>query len=155
MRAIRRFIEEEERVGKKGSAGQGVSMGKEAKAGVTYQVVEQPSAVVREEEFAKQLRIARYLAGAGGPTGRAVEPALPTRTRQEGKPARKASPKIKKETSRQTPGDVELAKERRRAVRAIGRDNHLLGPNKADGGEVRPNASMLRLGPNGPKGLTS
>ena len=50
MRAIRRFIEEEEKVGGGASAGQGAAPGKET----TYQVVEQPSAVVREEEFAKQ-----------------------------------------------------------------------------------------------------
>jgi hypothetical protein len=33
-----------------------------AKAPVTYQVSEQPSSKVQEEEFAKQLRLARYLA---------------------------------------------------------------------------------------------
>jgi hypothetical protein len=59
IRAIRRFIEEEERA----SAAQGPTPAKETKSAATYQVVEQPSAVVREEEFAKQLRIARYLAG--------------------------------------------------------------------------------------------
>src|ERR1700758_3494489 len=70
MRAIRRFIEEEERARSGASAGQGISTGKEAKAGVSYQVVEQPSAVVRGEEFAKQLRIARFLAGTGLPAAR-------------------------------------------------------------------------------------
>jgi hypothetical protein len=69
MRAIRRFIEEEGRA----SAGEGAAPGKEIKSGVTYQVVEQPSAVVREEEFAKQLRIARYLAGARLPAVRSLE----------------------------------------------------------------------------------
>ena len=33
------------------------------KGSVAYQVSELPSAVVREEDFAKQLRLARYLAG--------------------------------------------------------------------------------------------
>jgi hypothetical protein len=139
MRAIRRFIEEEERARSGASAGQGISTGKEAKAGVSYQVVEQPSAVVRGEEFAKQLRIARFLAGTGLPAARVLEPALPAKTRQEGKPVKKGSPKTKKETPRQKPGDVELAKERRRAGRAVrqktpasesratGRDRHSPG----------------------------
>jgi hypothetical protein len=51
MRAIRRFIEEEERVGGRSSVGQGASSAKETKSKTTYHVVEQPSAVVREEEF--------------------------------------------------------------------------------------------------------
>ena len=50
MRAIRRFIEEEERVGEK-ATGQRPSPGKETMSGMTYQVAEQPSAVVREEEL--------------------------------------------------------------------------------------------------------
>jgi hypothetical protein len=42
---------------------------------VTYQVAEQPSSRVQEEEFAKQLRLARYLAAGGSPPSRAAKPA--------------------------------------------------------------------------------
>ena len=54
MRAIRRFIEEEERAGDRTSAGQGVAPGEETRSGKAYQIPEQPSAVVREEEFARR-----------------------------------------------------------------------------------------------------
>jgi hypothetical protein len=72
MRAIRRFIDEEE--GGEASAGQRPPETSEVKSGATYQVTEQPSAVVWEEEFAKQLRIARYLAGTSLPAARSLEP---------------------------------------------------------------------------------
>jgi hypothetical protein len=63
------------RVGGKGLVDQGAPAGKGAKSEATYQVVEQPSVVVREEEFAKQLRIARYLAASSLPPSRPLEPA--------------------------------------------------------------------------------
>jgi hypothetical protein len=82
VRTVRRFIDEEERVSGKASTAQGraasdSSVTKEhhqelaaaeetkPKAPVTYQVSEQPSTRVQEEEFAKQLRLARYLAAGG------------------------------------------------------------------------------------------
>jgi hypothetical protein len=117
MRAIRRFIEEEERVGNKGSPGQEAPWGKELKSGMTYRVVEQPSAVVREEEFAKQLRIARYLAGAGLAKSRLGSVPEPKSPKQE-RPVSKAAAKAKSEVARQKAEQAELAKERRRAGRA-------------------------------------
>src|ERR1700722_2371324 len=69
VRTVRRFVDEEERAGNASRAPTG-PMTKErhpesnpeatnAKAPVTYQMSEQPSALVQEEEFAKQLRLAR------------------------------------------------------------------------------------------------
>jgi hypothetical protein len=117
MRAIRRFIEEEERVGEKAAAGQGAVSREQTKSEATYQVVEQPSAVVREEEFAKQLRIARYLAGTGLSAARALEPGPKARAPKKAKTLTKARPRTKKETPRQKVEEVELARERRRAGR--------------------------------------
>jgi hypothetical protein len=111
MRAIRRFIEEEERGG--GSAGQGAPPGKEARSETTYQVAEQAPAIVREEEFAKQLRIARYLAGANLLAARSQEPTPKGKTPKEARPLTKATPKTKKGMPRQKAGEAELAKERR------------------------------------------
>ena len=113
MRAIRRFIEEEERLGEKASTGN------ETRSEATYQVVEQPSAVVREEEFAKQLRIARYLTAATLPPARALEPVLQARAPKQGRSAAK-KPKSKAQPARQKAGEAELAKERRRAGRVVG-----------------------------------
>ena len=118
MRAIRRFIEEEERVGAGASAGQAAAAGKEIKSGTTYQVVEQPSAVAREEEFAKQLRIARYLAGARLPAVRSLEQAPGAKKARRLHATAKARPITKKETPRPNAEEKELAKERRRAGRA-------------------------------------
>jgi hypothetical protein len=117
MRVIRRFIEEEERVGGKDSAGHGIAPGKETRSKTAYQVAEQPSPVVREEEFAKQLRIARYLAGAGVPAARTLEPAAQPRTPKPARAVSKARTGTKKETPRQKAAEAELAKERRRAGR--------------------------------------
>jgi hypothetical protein len=80
VRTVRRFIDEEEPATGKASTAQGrpasdSSLTKERrqelaaaeetkpKAPVTYQVSQQPSSRVQEEEFARQLRLARYLAG--------------------------------------------------------------------------------------------
>jgi hypothetical protein len=83
------------------------------KAPVTYQVSEQRSAKVQEEEFAKQLRLARYLAAGNSPPARALETApeakMPKRGRQVVKARTKATGKKAREE--------ELAKERRRAAR--------------------------------------
>jgi hypothetical protein len=115
MRTIRRFIEEEERGGGKASAGQRPSAGERIKSEATYQVAEQPSAVVREEEFAKQLRLARYLAAAGRPPSRVLKPHLEARTPKQVRPVTKARSKDTGKRAR----DEELAKERRRAGRRV------------------------------------
>ena len=86
MRAIRLFIAEGEGVQGKGSAGQGSSTFEKApQRSVTYQVPEPASALVREEEFAKQLRLARYLAGTSLGSPRAMGKA-DERTRSVTKP---------------------------------------------------------------------
>jgi len=82
-----------------------------AKAPVTYQVSEQPSSRVQEEEFAKQLRLARYLAGSSLPRSRVLEPASKTKTPKRGQPVAKPGA----ETVGKKPQEQELAKERRRA----------------------------------------
>ena len=74
MRAIRLFIKEGEGAKGKASATQGTgTVEKTQKTPVTYQVPEPASARVREEDFAKQLRLARYLAGASLGAPRAME----------------------------------------------------------------------------------
>src|SRR5260221_13460222 len=85
VRTVRRFVDEEERVGDKGSPAPRRPTSPMAKerhpesaaaeetkpnAPVTYQVSEPPSTRVQEEEFAKQLRLARYLAAGGSPPSR-------------------------------------------------------------------------------------
>jgi hypothetical protein len=117
MRAIRRFIEEEERAGNKPSAGRPASAGEGTKSESIYQIAEQPSAVVREEEFAKQLRIARYLAGARLPVVRSLEQAPRAKKATRPHSTAKARPVTKKETPKQKAEEKELAKERRRAGR--------------------------------------
>jgi hypothetical protein len=130
VRTVRRFVDEEERVGGKGSAPQAPaspavkerhpeSIAAEAakpKAPVTYQISEQPSARVQEEEFAKQLRLARYLAASSLPPSRPLEPAAGTKTPKRGRPVAKPGAKTKAQTSKKA-REEELAKERRRAAR--------------------------------------
>jgi hypothetical protein len=65
------------------------------KAPVTYRMSEQPSAKVQEEEFAKQLRIARYLAAGGSPPSRTLEPAPEAKTPKRGRPVAKVGTKAK------------------------------------------------------------
>ena len=125
MRAIRLFIAEEERGGGKATAAkegrQGpAAAGEEKKRSVTYEPLEQISPVVREEEFAKQLRLARYLAGASLPAARTLEPAAQPRTPKPARAVSKARTSTKKETPRQKAAEAELAKERRR-VRQVPR----------------------------------
>jgi hypothetical protein len=105
VRTVRRFVDEEERTaGKASTAQQGpasplakesrpesaVAEGTKPKAPVKYQVSEQPSARVQEEEFAKQLRLARYLAGGGSPPSRSLEPVRQPRPRKAERPIAKA-----------------------------------------------------------------
>ena len=104
VRTVRRFVDEEERVGDKGSPAPrrpASPMAKERhpesaagqetkrKAPVTYRIAEQPGARVQEEEFAKQLRLARYLAAGGLPPVRALEAVREVRTPKQERPIAK------------------------------------------------------------------
>jgi hypothetical protein len=131
LRTIRRLIDEEERVGGRSPAPRrpGSPMAKERhqesaaaeetkqKAQVTYQVSDQPSTRVQEEEFAKQLRLARYLAAGGSPPSRPLEAVPLAKTPKRGRPVAKAGAKTKAETVSKKAREEELAKERRRPGR--------------------------------------
>jgi hypothetical protein len=147
VRTVRRFVDEEERVAGRSPAPrppashssltkerQQESAAAEAtkpKAPVTYQVSEQPSSRVQEEEFAKQLRLARYLAAGGSPPSRALEAAHPARTPKQERPIAKAGAKTKAGTAGKKVREEELAKERRRA----GRAGHKPGSSASGRGE--------------------
>jgi hypothetical protein len=128
VRTVRRFVDEEERVAGRSPAPLRPTshMAKEGhqesspeatkpKAPVTYQVSEQPSTRVQEEEFAKQLRLARYLAAGGSPPSRPVEAVRQPRTPKPARAIAKAGAKTKAEAVRKKAREEELAKERRRA----------------------------------------
>jgi hypothetical protein len=131
VRTVRRFVDEEERVAGRspgprrpatpmaGERHPESAVAEEAnpKAPVTYQMSEQPSSRVQEEEFAKQLRLARYLAAGGSPPSRSLEPAPETKTPKRGRPVVKAGAKTKAATVGKKAREEELAKERRRAGR--------------------------------------
>jgi len=131
VRTVRRFVDEEERAGKGSPAPHGpgslaakerhpesaAAEEKKPKAPVTYQVSEQPSIRVQEEEFAKQLRLARYLAAASLPPSRPPEPVRQPRTPKQERRVAKAGDKTKAETVSKKAREEELAKERRRAGR--------------------------------------
>jgi hypothetical protein len=132
VRTVRRFVDEEERAGKGSAALRGPATDgsvkerhpesaaaeeTKPKAQVTYQVSEQPSSRVQEEEFAKQLRLARYLAAGGSPPLRPLEAVHEPRTQNKERPLAKAGAKTKAGTVGKKPRDEELAKERRRAGR--------------------------------------
>jgi hypothetical protein len=143
VRTVRRFVDEEERVGGKASTGprrqvSDSSLTKERhpeftpaatkpKAPVTYQVAEQPSSRVQEEEFAKQLRLARYLAAGGSPPSRSLEPAPEAKTPKRARPVAAAKPKATGKKAR----EEELAKERRRAGR-VGHKVPSAGPGRGE-----------------------
>jgi hypothetical protein len=113
MRAIRLFIAEGE--GTKGEASGALgtdSVEKTEKAPVNYQVPEPASALVREEEFAKQLRLARYLAASSLPPSRRLEPVLKGRAPKQERSVPKVRSKPKTEPARQKAGEAELVKER-------------------------------------------
>jgi hypothetical protein len=100
VRTVRRFVDEEERVGVKGSTAErhpepAAAEATKPKAPVTYQVSEQPSSRVQEEEFAKQLRLARYLAAGGSPPSRQLEPVRQPRTAKKERSIAKAGAKNK------------------------------------------------------------
>ena len=130
VRTVRRFVDEEERVREGARSARPASPEKERhpessaaeatkpKAPVTYQISEQPSSRVQEEEFAKQLRLARYLAAGGSPPSRPLEPVRQPRTPKQAQPIVKAGAKTKAGTAGKKTREEELAKERRRAGRA-------------------------------------
>jgi hypothetical protein len=105
--------------------------GTKPKTPVTYQMSEQPSARVQEEEFAKQLRLARYLAAGGSPPSRPMEPARQPRGLKQGRPVAKAGAKTKAGTYSKKAREEELAKERRRAGRA-GQKVTASGPSRGE-----------------------
>jgi len=131
LRTIRRLIDEVERVAgrspaphrpvspvaKEGHPESAAAQETKPKAPVTYQVSEQPSAKVQEEEFAKQLRLARYLAAGGSPPSRPIEPVRQPRTPKQERPMAKSGAKPKAGTAGKKAQEEELAKERRRAGR--------------------------------------
>jgi hypothetical protein len=153
VRTVRRFVDEEERAAGKGSPaprGPASPAAKERrpesaaagetkpKAPITYQVSEQPSTRVQEEEFAKQLRLARYLAAGGSTQSRAQEPPSEARAPKDARSLKKARPKTKKETPRQKSGEVELTKERRRAGQAVRQKTPSSGPHRSEKGRPSP-----------------
>jgi hypothetical protein len=64
--------------------------GEEKRTSVIYQASEQASLLLREDDFAKQLRLARYLAASSLPPSRPLEPHLEARTRKEARSVKKA-----------------------------------------------------------------
>ena len=153
LRTIRRLIDEVERVADRSPApGRPVSpmtkerrpesaAAKEAKpkAPVTYQLSEQPSSRVQEEEFAKQLRLARYLAAGSSPSSRSLEAAPEARTPKKERPVAKTKPKAAGKKAR----EEELAKERRRAGRA-GHKVQASGSGRGARGESRDHRLVVR-----------
>jgi len=150
VRTVRRFVDEEERVGDKGSPAPRRPTSPMAKerhpesaaaeetkpnAPVTYQVSEPPSTRVQEEEFAKQLRLARYLAAGGSPPSRPLEPVRQPRTPKRVRSVTKARPKI--EAASKKAREEELAKERRRAGR-VGQKAPSAGPGRGEKRRVSP-----------------
>jgi hypothetical protein len=74
-----------------------------------------PFALGLEKEFAKQLRLARYLAASSLPPSRPLEPVPRARAPKQGRTVTKAGSKAKAEAASQKAGEAELVKERRRA----------------------------------------
>jgi hypothetical protein len=151
VRTVRRFVDEEERLGGRSPAprdpASDSSVAKERqlesaaaeatkpKAPVTYQVSEQPSSRVQEEEFAKQLRLARYLAAGGSPPSRPLEAVTVEKTRKQERPGTRSTAKAKKETTSKKAQGEELAKERRRAGRL---GQKVPSSSQGRGGKQRP-----------------
>jgi len=149
VRTVRRFVDEEERVAGRSPAPllpaspmakerhpeSGAAEATKPKAPVTYQMSEQPPARVQEEEFAKQLRLARYLAASSLPPSRPLEPAPEARTPKRGRPVPKAGAKTKAASVGKKGREEELAKERRRAGRV---DHKMPAPGPGRGEKQRP-----------------
>jgi hypothetical protein len=124
VRTVRRFVDEEERAAGKVSTAErhpeaAAAQETKPKAPITYQVSEQPSSRVQEEEFAKQLRLARYLTGANLPRSRSLQQVREARTPKQERPGTKSTAKAKRETTSKKAQGEELAKERRRAGRPL------------------------------------
>jgi hypothetical protein len=133
MRAIRLFIKEGEGSRGKVSATQGTStVEKTQKGSVACQAPELPSAVVREEEFAKQLRLARYLAASSLPPSRPLEVVRQARTPKRERSATKAGGKANAGTVSKKAREEELAKERRRAGRVGQQKTSSSGPHRSE-----------------------
>jgi hypothetical protein len=129
VRTVQRFVDEEEGVAGRSPAPRpsasptanerhpesAAAEETKPKAPVRYQVSEQSSSRVQEEEFAKQLRLARYLAAGDSPPSRSLETVHEPRTPKRGRPVAKAGAKTKGGGAKQKTGEEELAKERRRA----------------------------------------
>ena len=114
MRAIRLFIAEGEGAKGKAYGAQGTGTSEKApQESVTHQVAEPPSALVREEDFAKQLRLARYLAGTSLGRLREIEKAG-----ERGRIVTQQKPRAKVQSKNKKGIEVELARERRRARRS-------------------------------------
>jgi hypothetical protein len=73
--------------------------------------------LVQEEEFAKQLRLARYLAAGGSPPSRPLEPVRQPRTPKRVRDVTKTRAKTKAKRLAKKAREEELAKESRRAGR--------------------------------------
>jgi hypothetical protein len=154
VRTVRRFVDEEERVAGRSPAPRGpasdspaakerhpesaAAQDTKSKAPVSYQVSEQPSIRVQEEEFAKQLRLARYLAAGGSPPSRPLEAAPKTKTPKRGRPVAKAGGKSKTGTGGKKSREEELARERRRAGR-VGQKGPSSGSGRGE--KQRPSPS--------------
>ena len=148
MRTVRRFVDEEERLGGRSPApsrpsspmtkeGHPESVAAEAtrpKAPVTYQISEQPSSRVQEEEFAKQLRLARYLAAASRPPSRPLDAVPGAKAPNKERGVAKAVARTKAGTVSKKAREEELAKERRRAGRWFPSRHHLVqGEGRSSG----------------------
>ena len=114
MRAIRLFIKEGEGTQAKRAVAQGTGTFEKAlQESVTYKVPEVASALVREEDFAKQLSLARYLAGASLGRPREIEKAG-----EKAPSITKPKPRAKAQSGNKKGVEAELARERRRAQQA-------------------------------------
>ena len=99
---------------------------------VTYQAPEPPVALVREEEFAKQLRLVRCLAGTSLGLARTME-----KVGERGRTVAKPRPKTKTQQQSQKGEERELERERRRAQQS--------GRHKTSSGRTR--SEKQRSGP--------
>ena len=148
MRAIRLFIAEEERSGGKSSGAQERHPGpvvaeEKQQTSVKYQVPEPSSTLVREE-FVKQLRLARYLAGASLGRPREIEKAG-----EKAPSITKPKPRAKAQSGNKKGVEAELARERRRANQA-GRQKG----SSSGRGDYRRAAKLDRRREKGPIGFS-
>jgi hypothetical protein len=131
VRTVRRFVDEEERVASRSPAPRSPAspMAKERHPESAAAQETKPKAPGHVPgfrttllqspggEFAKQLRLARYLAAGGSPPSRPLEPVRQPRTPKRVRSVTKARPKT--ETVSEKAREEELARERRRAGRKV------------------------------------